>query len=64
MISDLYLSLWQSTLKDKNVALALKGLNTDFVGSTNTRNICLILLTIYRFISVSVCIDRDLGALL
>jgi hypothetical protein len=35
MISDLYLSLWQSTLKGKNVALALKGLNTDFVGSTN-----------------------------
>jgi hypothetical protein len=34
-------------------------LNTDFVGSINTRNICLILSTIYSFISVSVCIDRE-----
>jgi len=41
-----------------------KCLNTDFVGSTNTRSICLILSTIYSFISVSVCIDRGLGALL
>jgi hypothetical protein len=32
-------------------------LNTDFVGSTNTRNICLILSTIYSFISVSVCLS-------
>ena len=39
-------------------------LNTDFVGSINTRNICLILSTIYSFISVSVCIDKGLGALL
>ena len=39
-------------------------LNTDFVGSINTRNICLILLTIYNFISVSVCIDMGLSALL
>ena len=39
-------------------------LNTDFVGSINTRNICLILSTIYSFISVSVCIDRGLSALL
>ena len=38
--------------------------NTDFVGSTNTRNICLILSTIYSFISASVCIDRGLSALL
>ena len=42
----------------------LKFLNTDFVGSINTRNICLILSTIYSFISVSVWIDRDLSALL
>ena len=35
-------------------------LNTDFVGSINTRNICLILSTIYNFISVSVCIDMGL----
>ena len=35
-----------------------------FVGSTNTRNICLILSTIYSFISVSVCIHRGLSALL
>jgi hypothetical protein len=39
-------------------------LNTDFVGSINTRNICLILSTIYNFISVSVCIDMGLSALL
>jgi hypothetical protein len=39
-------------------------LSTDFVGSINTRNICLILSTIYSFISVSVCIDRALSALL
>jgi hypothetical protein len=39
-------------------------LNTDFVGSINTRNICLILSTIYNFISVSVCIDMALSALL
>jgi hypothetical protein len=39
-------------------------LNTDFVGSINTRNICLILSTIYSFISVSFCIDRGLSALL
>jgi hypothetical protein len=39
-------------------------LNTDFVGSINTRNICLILSTIYSFHSVSVCIDRGLSALL
>jgi hypothetical protein len=39
-------------------------LNTDFVGSINTRNICLIFSTIYSFISVSVCIDRGLSALL
>ena len=38
-------------------------LNTDFVGSINTRNICLILSTIYSFISVSVCIDMGLSAL-
>ena len=42
----------------------LKFLNTDFVGSINTRNICLILSTINSFISVSVCIDRGLSALL
>ena len=41
-----------------------KFLNTDFVGSINTRNICLILSTIYSFISVSVCIDMGLSALL
>ena len=35
-----------------------------FVGSTNTRNICLILSIIYSFISASVCIDRGLSALL
>ena len=39
-------------------------LNTDFVGSINTRNICLILSTIYKKNSVSVCIDMDLSALL
>ena len=39
-------------------------LNTDFVGSIDTRNICLILTTIYSFISVSVCLDRGLSALL
>jgi hypothetical protein len=39
-------------------------LNTDFVGSTNTRNICLILSTIYSFISMSVCIDMGLSAVL
>ena len=39
-------------------------LNTDFVGSINTRNICLILSTIYSFISASVCIDRGLSTLL
>ena len=40
-------------------------LNTDhIVGSINTRNICLILSTIYNFISVSVCIDMGLSALL
>jgi hypothetical protein len=39
-------------------------LNTDFVGSINTRNICLILSTIYNFISVGVCIDMGLSALL
>ena len=42
----------------------LKFLNIDFVGSINTRNICLILSTIYNFISVSVCIDMGLSALL
>jgi hypothetical protein len=41
-----------------------KFLNTDFVGSINTRNICLILSTIYNFISVIVCIDMGLSALL
>lgn len=41
-----------------------KCLNTDFVGSINTRNICLILSPIYSFIPVRVCIDRDLNALL
>ena len=39
-------------------------LNTDFVGSINKRNICLMLSTIYNFISVSVCIDMGLSALL
>ena len=42
----------------------LKFLNTDFVGSINTRNISLILSTIYNFISASVCIDMGLSALL
>jgi hypothetical protein len=43
----------------------LKCLNTDFVGSTNTRNICLILSTIYsKFIPVCACIDRGLSALI
>jgi hypothetical protein len=41
-----------------------KFLNTDFVGSINTRNISLILSTIYNFISASVCIDMGLSALL
>ena len=39
-------------------------LNTDFVGSINTINICLILSTINSFISVSVCIDMGLSELL
>jgi hypothetical protein len=41
-------------------------LNTDFVGSINTRNICLILSTMAFIVlfSVSVCIDRGLSALL
>ena len=34
------------------------GLNTDFVGNTNTINICLILSTIYIVISVSGCAGR------
>ena len=33
-------------------------LNTDFVGSNNTINICLILSTIYSFIPMSVCVGR------
>ena len=41
-----------------------KCLNTDFAGSINKRNICLIVSPIYSFIPVSVCIDRDLNALL
>jgi hypothetical protein len=39
-------------------------LNTDIVGSINTRNICLILSTIYSFISVSVFIDMGPSTLL
>ena len=34
------------------------GLNTEFIGSTNTINICLILSTIYFFIPVSGCVGR------
>jgi len=33
-------------------------LSTDFVGNTNTTNICLILSTIYIFIPVSGCVGR------
>jgi len=33
-------------------------LNTDFVGSINMINICLILSTIYIFIPVSGCVDK------
>ena len=39
-------------------------LNTDFVESTNTINICLILSTIYIFIPVSGCVGRGPSALL
>jgi hypothetical protein len=41
-----------------------KCLNTDFVGSTNTINICLILSTIYIFIPVSGCVCMGHSALL
>jgi hypothetical protein len=40
------------------------GQDTDIVGSINTRNICLILSTIYSFISVSVFIDMGPSTLL
>jgi hypothetical protein len=36
----------------------IKCLNTEFVGNTNTINICLILSTIYIVISVSGCAGR------
>ena len=36
----------------------IKCLNTEFIGSTNTINICLILSTIYIFIPVSGCVGR------
>jgi hypothetical protein len=39
-------------------------LNTDFVGSLNTINICLILPTIYIFIHVNGCVGRGPSALL
>ena len=39
-------------------------LNTDFVGSPNTINICLILSTIYIFIPGSGCVDRGPNPLL
>ena len=45
------------------IRIIFKFLNIDFVGSINTRNICLILSTIYSFISMSVCIDRSFSAL-
>ena len=38
-------------------------LNRNFVGSTNTISICLILLTIYIFIPVSGCVGRGPSAL-
>ena len=39
-------------------------LNTDFVGSINTINICLILSTISSFIPVSNCVGRGSNALI
>ena len=39
-------------------------LSTDFVGNTNTTNICLILSTIYIFIPVSGCVGRGSSSLL
>jgi hypothetical protein len=40
-----------------------KIINTEFVGSTNTINICLILSTIYIFIPASGCVGRGPSAL-
>jgi hypothetical protein len=39
-------------------------LNTDFVGSTNTINLCFILLTIYISIPVSGCVGRGPSVLI
>ena len=39
--------------------IVLACLNTDFAGSPNTSNICLILSIIYIFIRVSGCVGND-----